>query len=684
MHVSLIFPPFCDPRAPQLALPSLAAVLRRNGIGVAVHDLNLRAIVGLCDGERLTDIHARLAARFGREQTTALGRVVRTAERLIERAPAALRDLRDPAFFDPMRFAAARGTIDDVLRVASLATPGLDVGLSPIRYAVDGINPASLRDLVAVTARPELELFGHATDGLLRELARERPTLAGITITNRQQIIPGLTIARRLRAAGHFVVIGGAVFSKFREELIRRPDFFAVFADAVVVYEGETALLALVDAVGHAKPLKDVPNLLFLDGDRVVATSTHVEDVRALPTQKYDYITLVDYKKKNQVLPILTGKGCYFNRCKFCDIPFINHISRKAYRVRGAEQVVEDVHALHRRYGASHFVITDEALSPKLLGDLADAFEDRPGDFAMTGYARPEPGFTAEACRRIAGFGMRKLFFGMESGSQTTLDHMDKAIDVAKVPAILANCRAAGIDFHLFGIIGLPQETRGEARKTLDFLLDNKAAINSPGSSFDVHPFGLELRTPYFTAHRDYAIGLRQEALHHDFVIGLDDGDWDNREGLSAAEAKDIIAAEMMPALKRSFQDWHAMPDPLWPPQEEYSVLYSKRWGSVPFPWRSRLPADDDTPIAFAANAVAFGWDGGDGVPVETLDLSARLPQALVRMLLGSRTLTLREHVAAADGALTLGDARQYAEALIELGLLAIRIPTAVPEQVPA
>ena len=561
---------------------------------------------------------------------------------------------------------------------------GVDAGLSPIRYTVAGVNPASLRDLVAATAKPDLDLFGPTTDTLLHDLSRAPPTLAGITITNRQQIVPGLTIARRLRAAGHFVVIGGAVFSKFREELAARPGFFTAFADAVVVYEGETALLALAGAVAAGKPLHGVPNLLFLDNGRVVATPTHVEDVRTLPTPDFDGFPLGDYLTPYPVLPILTGKGCYFNRCKFCDIPFINHISRKAYRVRDAEQVVSDVHQLHQRYGASHFVVTDEALSPKLLGDLASAFDDRPGDFAMTGYARPEPGFTAEACRRIAGFGMRKLFFGMESGSQKTLDHMDKAIDVAKVPAILANCRAAGIDFHLFGIIGLPQETRAEARKTLDFFLDNEPAINSPGSSFDVHPFGLELRTPYFVAHRDYAIGLRPEALHQDFLLGLDDGDWENREGLSAADARTLIAAEMMPSLKRRFQDWHAMPDPLWPPQEEYSVLYSRHWRGRPFPWRSRLPADDDTPFAFAASPVGFGAPGGADVPLETLDLSARLPGPLVRMLCGGRTLSLRDHVAAAAGGLTIGDARLYAETLIDLGLLSIRLPAAAPALVAA
>ena len=36
----------------------------------------------------------------------------------------------------------------------------------------------------------------------------------------------------------------------------------------------------------------------------------------------------------------------------------------------------------------------------------------------FVGYARLEPGFTAAVCRRLHAMGVRKLFFGLESGSQ--------------------------------------------------------------------------------------------------------------------------------------------------------------------------------------------------------------------------------------------------------------------------
>ena len=76
---------------------------------------------------------------------------------------------------------------------------------------------------------------------LYPELEREAPVYVGITITNRQQILPGLLLARRLRERGHFVVIGGALITKFTKKLPALPQFFEIFADAVIAYEGETA-----------------------------------------------------------------------------------------------------------------------------------------------------------------------------------------------------------------------------------------------------------------------------------------------------------------------------------------------------------------------------------------------------------------------------------------------------------
>jgi hypothetical protein len=322
----------------------------------------------------------------------------------------------------------------------------------------------------------------------------------------------------------------------------------------------------------------------------VTFTRYHVEDVSSLPTPDFDGLPLDDYLSPAPVLPILTGKGCYFNRCKFCDIPFINHISKKAYRVRSPERVAADVAKLHERYGARHFEITDEALAPKLLLRLADALDDYPAvQPRFVGYARLEPGFTPEVCRRVYQMGMRKLFFGLESGSQATLDHMDKGIRVDDAQVVLRNCADAGLAFHLFSIVGFPEENADRARETAQFFVDNAEVIDHPRNTFDIHPFSLDLRTEYADHAASFGVEIdTQDLAGRDFPVTA--MRWDNRHGLDQAEVEHLLE-EFHAQLRQTYRAYHQYPLNVWPGYEEYAVLYGDYYADQPFPFRISLPA---------------------------------------------------------------------------------------------
>jgi hypothetical protein len=328
---------------------------------------------------------------------------------------------------------------------------------------------------------------------------------------------------------------------------------------------------------------------------------THVEDLNALPAPDFEGLPLREYLAPAPVLPILVGKGCYFNRCKFCDIPYINHVSKKAYRVRRAEKIVGDILELNERFGCRHFEITDEALAPRLLEDLADAlepFHDR--GLCFVGYARLEPGFTPRVCAKLARMGMKKLFFGLESGDQATLDHMEKGIRIEDVRPVLSHCRDAGILFHVFSIVGFPQESEASAANTLRFFADNADIIDQPGNTFDIHPFGLELRTSYFEERERLGLIVPEEALRKEFVIGLRD-EWVN-SGLSHDDVARLVAAYAA-ELRGRLRRYHNCMVDLWPGFEEYAILYADRYGARLFPYRTALPEEDDpTPFVLSWN----------------------------------------------------------------------------------
>jgi radical SAM superfamily enzyme YgiQ (UPF0313 family)/L-ascorbate metabolism protein UlaG (beta-lactamase superfamily) len=599
MHVALLFPPVTDPRAPHLAIPSLAASLRRDGIRTTIRDLNIEGLLWLLEPAQLARAaeacRARLAKAGATDEYDRIRQILARASYVVEHATAAAVTLRErETFYDPDRHHEARGTVRHALALISAASGRVRYDISNPLYEVEGVDRSVLRDLVDVTADPHANLFHQLwEDHLLRDLEADRPDLVGVSILNGQQIIPGLTLCRRLRERGHEVVIGGTVFAKFVEVLLRRPEFFRLFCTGLIPYEGEAALRALVSQIAQPDKWLDVPNFIHLDASGApVIGPTHVESVDTLPTPDFDGLPLDQYLAPAPVLPILTGKGCYFNRCKFCDIPYINKISGKAYRIRSAERIADDIATLHRRHDARHFVITDEALSPKLLLQLADAIAAR-ADLAdvrprFVGYARLERGFTPEVCRRLHEMGIRKLFFGLESGSQETLDHMDKGVRIEDARGVLQSCKDAGIAVHVFSIIGFPQESEASARATLAFFLNNADLLAHPRNSFDIHYFGLDLRTEYYENATAYRTLIDESALRRrDFPISVNQ--WTNSEGLGEADVKRLLA-EFDKILREVFRGTRIYPQQHWPGFEEYAILYGTRYEAQPFLYRTALP----------------------------------------------------------------------------------------------
>jgi hypothetical protein len=266
-RVALIFPPATDPRAPHLALPALAAFLRRSGIETTLLDLDIGGLMAVLRPAFLQRAAAALEKQLSfssSEKRDELGRLAAIAGSLVERMEGAVRVLRDPeAFFNANERTSARELMLDALDLVSAASEaGVHYNLEVIRYDVDGVNANSLADLIRVTADPRANLFAqYWDDEILPELRKQAYDVTGVSICNRQHLIPGLALARRLRSDGHFVV-----------RLAHIPEFFEYFADAVVVNEGETALVELINQLSGGRDWGKVPNLVYRqNGDAAAA-----------------------------------------------------------------------------------------------------------------------------------------------------------------------------------------------------------------------------------------------------------------------------------------------------------------------------------------------------------------------------------------------------------------------------
>jgi radical SAM superfamily enzyme YgiQ (UPF0313 family) len=131
------------------------------------------------------------------------------------------------------------------------------------------------------------------------------------------------------------------------------------FVDSFVVHEGETPLLRLVEQLRGDGDLSKVPNLVYKqDGEVKVNRPFAKEELNALPTPDFDGLPLDLYLSPERVLPVMGSRGCYWEQCAFCSIPF-DHMT---FHVRYAENVVNDFKTLQEKYNCNNFFFTDEAL----------------------------------------------------------------------------------------------------------------------------------------------------------------------------------------------------------------------------------------------------------------------------------------------------------------------------------
>jgi hypothetical protein len=114
--------------------------------------------------------------------------------------------------------------------------------------------------------------------------------------------------------------------------------------------------------------------------------------------------------------------------------------------------------------------------------------------------------------------GFRLLYWGLESGCNRVLDHMEKGTTKETAAEVCRNAYDAGIWNHLYVFFGFPTESRSEAQETIDFLLSNKKIIQS----FSIANFTLSKGSATMKHPERYGISSIDSGPNTDFNLTYD------------------------------------------------------------------------------------------------------------------------------------------------------------------
>lgn len=479
MRVLLVQPPQSDPAQPYSSLAILLAAWRRSEHTVDVLDLNLAFYWHLLNKRTIEHALARadsmLVAGVDDElQLSQLEGAISSAGWISELAPKAVAVLRDSDhFFNPDTYAWAIRTIKRALDVHSATVFPGSVGLQSFN---GGHSYLSSRGILAAVQDEQRNLFLQHLEEVGRPaIEAAAPDVIAMSVTFQTQLIPAFTLARAVRRwlPGVRVVMGGATITRIRDGLQETPHLFGD-VDAFVLFEGETAFLALLEEWGRERDGLQAPNVMILEGEDVRRSERiHSEDLDALPSPDHRGLPLSDYWVPRPALLLNSSRGCYYGRCKFCMIsPATWGPARmgKSYRIRSTEKVLADIAHVHSQTGAVAFNLANDILPPKALREIGEGLAGGELKVTWDSEIRLEPGLRRPVLERMYEGGCRHLRFGFETASTRVAALMEKGTDIEVTERILADCRDIGITVCLLTQVAFPGETEAEADMTLDFL----------------------------------------------------------------------------------------------------------------------------------------------------------------------------------------------------------------------
>jgi radical SAM superfamily enzyme YgiQ (UPF0313 family) len=494
--VMLLFPPEWVPTAPYLALPSLTAVLRQAGHQVVQKDVNIEMYDHFFSDSFLIWAKARQGMQLKALEEHEKSRDLSDQEtdqkaclehmaaidlfELAERAERAKRIVRGEAFYDADQLEWALNTFREVMLYISAAYYPASLVFYPMESNL-GYRPGVSKEVFACLDDEQVNVYRDICNQLvLPAVAKEKPDVIGVSIGTQMQLMAGLTFCKMIKESFPqiHVVVGGNVVTRLQEELPKHERFFTEVFDSAILYEGEHALLWLIEALNGDRPMNQVPNLMHRDETGVhLNPEVYTEKTTALPLPDFDGLPLDHYFVPERIIPYLATRGCYWGRCTFCDH---GQGYFDQYRGMSAHQVIEQIVALRDKYQCRHFLFSDESYPPALFKKVTQMLVDQNVGIKWTTLIRFEETLQNQEIWNLAAkSGCCTLYYGMESANERVLNLMDKHAKKSVIENNLREAAKAGIWNHVMAFYGFPGETREEALDTREFVLANQPNIHS-------------------------------------------------------------------------------------------------------------------------------------------------------------------------------------------------------------
>jgi radical SAM superfamily enzyme YgiQ (UPF0313 family) len=266
------------------------------------------------------------------------------------------------------------------------------------------------------------------------------------------------------------ITVGGYHAALYPEYYLRNLD-----VDFVIEGEGEQSSVKLLDCLINNKDLLKVPNLAYLEKDRIIKTGKkNIKDIDKISFPSREFLKERDFKMyKKRAVSMITSRGCP-NSCDFCTGKII---WGKNYRARSIESVLSEIDECMKQFNINMINFEDDnifALKSRAVELLKALYKfqrknDVVLDFtAMNGISIEQ--LDEEILNLMKQAGFRELNISLVSLSRRLQEKYGRPFNSEKFADIANIAKGFGMNVRSYFILGLPDQTREEIEDTIHFL----------------------------------------------------------------------------------------------------------------------------------------------------------------------------------------------------------------------
>jgi len=318
---------------------------------------------------------------------------------------------------------------------------------------------------VKIIDAPTLEL---STSQIEKELKKNQPEIIGVTATT-PTIYNALEVIKAAKKVcpHSFTILGGPHSSFLPIETLKE----CPVLDAVCIGEGEETIVELAETLEGKGDLTKVKGIAFRSKERIVKNPPRplIENLDSLPFPAWHLLPVDHYSvlgRKSLVCHMMTSRGCPF-QCIFCSSSLL---FGKKYRARSARNVVDEMEYLVSEYNPESIEFSDDefTLNRRRVEKICYEIKRRGLEISWACSSRVDT-ISRSLLEKMRKAGCFFIYYGIESGSQRILDFIRKGIKIDQIKKAIKWAKEAGIKTLGSFIIGFPDETREEVKKTIEF-----------------------------------------------------------------------------------------------------------------------------------------------------------------------------------------------------------------------